>query len=126
VIVLDASALLALTFDERGADRVATAIDRGASMSTVNLAECVAVVAMAGLDADELQRLWRHGPIRFLEYDADQAAACGILAPMTRRLGLSLGDRACLTLARALRAPALTADRAWKTLDLDIEIQLVR
>jgi len=37
---------------------------------------------------------------------------------------LSLVDRACLALDKAL--PVLTADRAWSELGLDIEIQVVR
>jgi PIN domain nuclease of toxin-antitoxin system len=45
---------------------------------------------------------------------------------MTRAAGLSLGDRACLALARERRIPALTADRAWSHLQLGIEIQTVR
>jgi len=35
------------------------------------------------------------------------------LRPLTRRHGLSLGDRACLALGWRPRLPVLTADRAW-------------
>jgi ribonuclease VapC len=41
-------------------------------------------------------------------------------------LGLSLADRACLSLAVERQAPALTADRAWGALALDIEVRLIR
>jgi PIN domain nuclease of toxin-antitoxin system len=47
-----------------------------------------------------------------------------LLSPAT--FGLSLGDRACLALARMRRLPAVTADRAWARLDLGIAIELVR
>jgi PIN domain nuclease of toxin-antitoxin system len=40
--------------------------------------------------------------------------------------GLSLGDRACLALARLRNLPAVTADRAWAKLDLAIPIEVVR
>jgi ribonuclease VapC len=40
--------------------------------------------------------------------------------------GLSLGDRACLALARLRDLPAVTADRAWAKLDLGIPIEVVR
>ena len=40
--------------------------------------------------------------------------------------GLSLGDRACLSLGQHLRRPVLTADRMWKTLKLNVEIQMIR
>ena len=39
---------------------------------------------------------------------------------------LSLGDRACLSLAMELQAVVLTGDKAWKGLDLPIEIVDIR
>lgn len=52
----------------------------------------------------------------------------GLLRPMTRQVGLSLGNRACLALAKSRQAIALTADRAWTELDpsLGIAIQCIR
>lgn len=44
----------------------------------------------------------------------------------TRQFGLSLADRSCLALAIEKEADVLTADRAWTTLDLGGEIQLIR
>lgn len=53
-------------------------------------------------------------------------AAVELWAP-ARAVDLSLGDRACLAAAQWLSKPALTADQAWKGLDLDgIEVQLIR
>lgn len=48
------------------------------------------------------------------------------LRPLTRSAGLSLGDRACVALARRLALPALTADRAWTGLDLGVELHQIR
>jgi PIN domain nuclease of toxin-antitoxin system len=45
---------------------------------------------------------------------------------MTRSAGLSVGDRACLGLAKELDLPVVTADRMWASLDLGIEIELIR
>jgi PIN domain nuclease of toxin-antitoxin system len=39
---------------------------------------------------------------------------------------LSLGDRACLALARRRNVPALTADHAWTEVRLDVAVQLIR
>ena len=44
----------------------------------------------------------------------------------TRSAGLSLADRACLALASRLGVPAVTADRAWTTLDVGVEIVCIR
>jgi len=126
MVVLDASALLALTFGERGSDAVAAAIGGGAAMSTVNLAEAVARVVHVGQDGEAIARVWRRGPIDWVDFDANLATLSGLILPLTRHRGLSLGDRACLALAKQLRCPAVTADRAWLDVDVGVEIQLVR
>jgi PIN domain nuclease of toxin-antitoxin system len=59
----------------------------------------------------------------FTAVDADTAAK---LWPQTRRCGLSLADRACLSLGLRLNLPVLTCDRAWAGLALPLEIQLLR
>jgi ribonuclease VapC len=41
-------------------------------------------------------------------------------------LGLSLGDRACLSLGLRLNLPVLTCDRVWAELGLPLTIQLLR
>jgi PIN domain nuclease of toxin-antitoxin system len=43
-----------------------------------------------------------------------------------RSHGLSLGDRACLALAQSTGLPVLTADRAWRGVGLDVEIEVIR
>jgi PIN domain nuclease of toxin-antitoxin system len=55
----------------------------------------------------------------------DGAMAGRLWAP-TRQLGLSLGDRACLSLGLRLGLTVLTCDRAWAQLSLDVVIQLLR
>ena len=59
-------------------------------------------------------------------FDADAACATGALRETTRDAGLSLGDRACLALARQLGRPVLTADRSWTRPRLGLTVRLVR
>jgi PIN domain nuclease of toxin-antitoxin system len=44
----------------------------------------------------------------------------------TRKIGLSLGDRACLATALELGLPVVTADRVWSKLKLGIDIHVIR
>ena len=48
------------------------------------------------------------------------------LRPLTRHLGLGLGDRACLALGLRRGLPVLTAERQWAGLDLGVAVNLIR
>jgi len=129
--VLDASALLAHLRDEPGADVVADAIASGAVISTVNLAEVFSRVADRGGDPAKLaaeltQRGLLDGAITVEPFTAADAIDAGRLRPLTRDAGLSLGDRACLALARRLDAPALTADTDWQGAAHGVELRPIR
>jgi PIN domain nuclease of toxin-antitoxin system len=129
--VCDASALLAYLFAEPGEDVVADALSDGAHLSIVNLAEALSVIASRGADpADVVEGLTERGVLGhalivepFTRADAIRAA---LLRPLTREQGLSLANRACIALARRLGLPALTADRAWADVDLDVRITFLR
>ena len=129
--VLDASALLAHLRDEPGADLVAGAIASGAVISTVNLAEVFSRVADRGEDpaklAAELTQIGLlDGAITVEPFTAADAIDAGRLRALTRDAGLSLGDRACLALARRLDAPALSADTAWQGVAHGVELHPIR
>ncbi|HEX6144378.1 MAG TPA: type II toxin-antitoxin system VapC family toxin [Geminicoccaceae bacterium] len=123
--VLDASALLALLQDEPGADAVAAVLGR-AVIGAVNLAEVATKVAREGAPSNLLRESVVALEIEVMPYGAALAYTTGDLAAAVRRHGLSLGDRACLALARHLDAPALTTDRAWMALDIGVEVKLIR
>ena len=125
MIVLDSSALLAMLFFEPGSERVAELVPQSC-MSTVNLAEVLGRLARDGRALDEvLERLDQMG-IAWIDFDRELAAGAAALLLPTAPWGLSLGDRACLALARLRNLPAVTADRAWAQLDLGIGIEVVR
>jgi len=125
-IVLDASALLAVLNQEPGAihlppERLAQAI-----ISAVNVAEVHSKLVREGIDPDEA---WEDilGLVQeCAPFTAEHARITGSLAARTRSLGLSLGDRACLALGIALKAPVYTTDRAWKNLKVGIRIHVIR
>lgn len=124
-VLLDASALLAVIQVERGAEAVRGAL-HGAAISAVNLAEVVTKLVERGILIDEALRTIRAFPIPVLDFDASLAERTGDLRSVTRKLGLSLADRACLALAEREGLPVLTTDRKWAELDLGIDIRLVR
>jgi ribonuclease VapC len=129
--VLDASAVLAYLNRETGAEVVADLLAAGASVSAVNLAEVLSTGVDRGVAAERLvARLAEvgvlQGAMSVAPFTAEDASAVASLRPATHRAGLSLGDRACLALARRLDAPAVTATAAWSEVDVDVEILLIR
>ncbi|MBA3812825.1 MAG: type II toxin-antitoxin system VapC family toxin [Caulobacteraceae bacterium] len=110
--VLDSSALLALLLDEPGAKEVMAALP-GALLSSVNLAEVVAKLCERGMPVDEARAAIEATGAELVDFTADHACLSGDLRGATKSAGLSLGDRACLALARTRNLPAMTSDSAW-------------
>jgi len=124
-VVIDASALLALLSAEPGADIVVQALP-GAVISAVNLSEVVAKLGQAGLPENAARQALRPLGLRVEPFDEEQAYQAGLLHAATRRLGLSLGDRACLGLAQKLGVTALTADKTWADLSTGASVRVIR
>ncbi|MCJ2095432.1 MULTISPECIES: type II toxin-antitoxin system VapC family toxin [unclassified Methylobacterium] len=125
--VLDASALLCLLRAETGSEEVAEVLPQSV-ISAVNLSEVYAKLAEAG--GSEAQITQAVGVLRLAiePFDDEQARIAGILRLPTRSLGLSLGDRACLALAKQRQSVAVTTDRAWSRLpaDLGLTVRIIR
>ena len=125
-VVLDASALLALLFNQAGADMVAARL-ASAVISAVNLSEVAAKLADQGMPEEGITATLREFDLDVRPFDASQARVAGALRTATRSCGLSLGDRACLALAQAVNAVVFTADRAWAGLNVNgVRVQLIR
>lgn len=113
-VVLDSSALLALLLEEQGADEVTKAMeDGGALICAVNLAEVAGRLALLGNSPARIREALEPLELEVALVDKDLAFRAGFMAPASKPLGLSMGDRMCLATAEQLGGTALTADRAW-------------
>lgn len=123
--VLDASALLAMLQNEPGAESVQKLLPTSV-ISSVNFSETVSRLTRYGMPENEIRDLLELLGLDIIPFFADQAYQCGLLTNSTKSLGLSFGDRACLALAKQLNRIALTSDKAWKSLNLGIQIEMIR
>lgn len=125
--VLDASALLASLLEEPGHQIVDDHLV-GAAIVSVNLAEVVGYFARRGKSVEHVRAAIERTGIEIAEADAGLAYEAGMLLPITRGAGLSLGDRFCLALARRRDYVALTADRAWPDVaeKAGVKVELIR
>ena len=126
-IALDASALLALLLGEPGGEKVESALD-GALIAAVNLAEIVSHYAKLGARRSDIETLLRPLPILVIPIDTELSYDAGMLRPLTAKLGLSLGDRCCLALAKREGVAALTAERRWPKIaaEVGVTVELIR
>jgi PIN domain nuclease of toxin-antitoxin system len=124
-IVADASAIIALLAGERFEHVDPEQIAR-AWVSAVNLSEVLAKLYEMGLPDPEANSAVSLLGLRVAAFDEAQADAAARLKRITRQAGLSLGDRACLALAKSLKCCAVTADRAWADVDVGVEVLLIR
>lgn len=110
--VLDSSAVLAVLFDEDGAESVLPHLHTG-YISAVNVVEVVTTAMKEGgsyvVVRDFLTRLG----LQVIPFDFRQALAAGSLQPFQKSHNLSLGDRACLALGFTSGRPVVTGDREW-------------
>jgi ribonuclease VapC len=124
-VVADASAVLAILRGEIGAEDAIRAIS-GAAISAVNYAEVISRLIDLGASVGEAVEATDRLGMDVADFDETLAVRTGMFRQSTRARGLSLGDRACLALAHRLGLHAVTADRAWASLDLGVEVVLIR
>ena len=124
--VLDSSALLAVSKGERGAEFVIDLINsKDCVISSVNLAEVATRLLDMGLPAQELSRALAQFGVDVIDFNQAQALACAALRPLTKSAGLSLGDRACLALAKLMEGVAVTADQAWQDVRISAVVKVL-
>jgi ribonuclease VapC len=121
--VLDASAILALLNNEAGADQVQFVLENSTCfMSVVNWAEVARKLVSKGQAIAPVAESLQAVGLEFKNFDYDLAvASTQISAPP-----LSLGDRACFSLAATLGVIALSADKIWLNFDTGVTVELIR
>ena len=124
-VVFDSSALLAIAFEEEGAEAATRRLGDGI-LSAVNASEVIARFVDLGATGEEARASLLAFGLEIRPFDTTLAVAAGLLRVATRERGLSLGDRACMALAIHEQAGVVTADRTWATLDLDVDVELIR
>ena len=130
-IVLDASAVLAMILNEPGGERVNAlleALESGSVgevfISSVNWCEILTRMQKESLlmSGDDLSAILAGvGLVPFGRTEAGVAAAYAYAGR-----ALSLGDRACLALAKSKQAIAWTTERLWTQCQLDVPVELIR
>jgi len=123
-IIFDASAVLALLYQEPGHLTVEQHLTH-AIISAVNFAEVMATLINGGISISQAERAARDVMKHIIPFNEQQALQTAALRKTTKSLGLSLGDRACLALAILEHLPVLTADKAWAKLDDNLKVKVI-
>lgn len=123
--ILDTSALIALIHREPGWETVQAVLDHSA-VCAIHLTEAITKLTRKGGEPRLVERYLRALPMPILPWDEELAWESRDLAPLAWTHGLSLADRACLTIARHHGAIAMTSDTEWESLKLDVRVELFR
>lgn len=124
-VVFDASAILAVAFDETGTS-VVLEHQPNAIVSAVNHAEVVSKLLRFQMPMKEIAIFLGETFPEVAAFDKRQAEIAGQIHDMHRGAGLSYADCSCLALASQRGIPVLTGDRKWAGLLLSVEKRLFR
>lgn len=124
-VILDASAMLALIFDETGAEIVAPQA-RTSRILSVNFSEVLQRVISIDGNPERAEEAADRLEIGIVLFDRRLARITAELREKTSFMGASFADRACLALGLVTRLPILSSDQDWRKLDLGIDIRMIR
>lgn len=122
---MDTSAFLAFANREPGAEKVRPIL-KEAVVSAVNVTEILQKLATKKMTPSKAQEYLQRFVSEIVPFDLEQAALTAALHTHTQAYGLSMGDHACLALAKHLNVPVLTADQVWAKLEIGVRIELIR
>lgn len=124
-VLLDSSAVLALLFEEAGADLV---LERGgnAAISTANYCEVLSKLTDRGAKPHEANALLASLNLEPIPVSVTHAIVAAELRQLARAKDLSLGDRLCLACARVEKLEVMTADKLWTKLNFGVNVTQIR
>lgn len=119
--------MIAVIKHEAGSERAAPRLLSGV-MTTVNATEVGDALARLCREPDQVSGVLADLSVGLIDADTDLALSASRLFSLTRRVGLSLGDRYCLALGLRLNLPVLTGDRRWSQVadDIGVKVELFR
>jgi ribonuclease VapC len=124
-VVVDTSVIMACINQEPGGE-ILTDPKLDLVISSVILAETIGVLVRGGDSLRGARKSLEIFEFAIVDFDRRLAEEAGAMIAQTKALGLSLADRACLALAAREKLPALTADRAWQSVKVGVQVQLIR
>lgn len=110
---------------EPGGNEVGRAIRR-ALISSVNWSEVLQKSLQRGVGIAGTRGDVEALGLTVVPFSSAEAELAAELWESTRRLGLSLGDRACIATGILAKAKVLTAERSWAKLDVGARIEVIR
>ena len=125
VRVIDSSAILAILFDETGAEK-AKQLGAGGVISSVNLYEIISKCGSKDFSPDDVMDFLDGSGYSIASFDEAMAIIAADIKRLDSTKNLSLADCACLACAISLGMEIVTADRAWTELPLPCKIHVIR
>lgn len=95
-------------------------------ISSINWSEVVQKVLVEEVDVSLMSTNLREAGLKIASFTSEDAEKTARLWVQTKGYGLSLCDRACLSLGSRLDTTVLTSDRAWSSLSVDVDVELIR
>lgn len=123
-VAFDSSALMAIILEEPGAESAIACLANGRT-SAVIWGETLSKAGLRGRIPATVATDLKQAGLVIDPVTEEDAVATASLHPFARR-GVSLADRFCLAHAMIRKLPILTADRPWASLDLPVELRIIR
>jgi PIN domain nuclease of toxin-antitoxin system len=123
--VIDSSALLAVIFNEPGAERIEPLYEYS-FISAVNYTESLTKLVQKGYDFENAKKHLSTVVSNIVDFKFEIAPTAAWLDATTSKFGLSLGDRACLATAMNSNCEVLTTEKIWSKLTLPVKIHYMR